>query len=587
MSQTQTLKNFLSVQKRGTTGIKDANTKKRDIAIVDTSISASPPNKKTRLSARLASKTTNKTTPVGENVESKKESTTEVPGGTQNIIDRILTRSRRKLVQPKLKSFLNTPELSAPKPEQAKALEDAQRLIKNNFSFDQIPNTQVDNDSEKKIESSSISLKVDTPKEALEQPTTESNSDTQGLPENNKKVPGYLKYRHLLQSSQSNENQPKSKETSKETTFASVNTTTKTAVPGYKKYGHLLAGKSELPLPDKFKTLEKIFHALHHTIVFFKSQNLNCVYHRMKKPVENMCNRTFSLDHLAQIKTVYPEAFTYEAIRYTHQGQRIDSILLEVSDSAEISYTDQSNIYENLKLAGSKLELRLKEFRRRLLSLVKAEHEKFLVSSSINVDFSNRTLLKWHPQFDLDSVSDIPKCELPKNDRPVISVVKSLKLDNSKSTEDKGVEAEVPSNGPEPTPHSNALAKASSLLDRIRAKEKRRNEDIMFGLSPEVLARKTILSRLPSIADSINFIFSSSKKTVLRQGEVVRKIIESYKIPLSEAEVVNHVKVASELAPDWIKLMPIGNSVMIKLDRTCLVKDVKDIFKAELQKISI
>ncbi|KAK9762087.1 replication licensing factor Cdt1, partial [Basidiobolus ranarum] len=257
-----------------------------------------------------------------------------------------------------------------------------------------------------------------------------------------------------------------------------------------------------------------------------------------------------------------------------------------VDDAEEKLYDNQTNIYETVKLAGSNLELRLKEFRRRLINIVKAEHEKFLASLSIGVDVNNRALLKWHPQFDLNTVPDIPKSDLPTLDRPVISIAKSLRLEKSKSSTEDEEKNTVPSDASGTTPHSSALAKASSLLDRIRAKEKKRNEDIMFGLSPEILSRKTMLSRIPAIADSINFIFTSSKKTVLRQGEVVRKIIESYKTPLSEAEVMDHLKLVSELAPKWLKLMPIGNSVMVKLDRLSSVKDVKEIFKTELQKVT-
>ncbi|KAK9687859.1 hypothetical protein K7432_014618 [Basidiobolus ranarum] len=375
MSQAQTLKNFLSVQKKGSINTKDSVTKKRALTILDAALLEAPPVKKTRTSLRLSSKLETKELPSTEFAEPEAKDTSSVLSGpTQNIIDRILTRSRRKLVQPKLAGFINSPEPSSDKVKEIQNVtKDVAKLIESNFSFDNVLDTEAINRSE-----NDVKLPADNcleSKAEISAANKSTDSDTVEALEPIKKVPGYIKYRHLLQSTPSNDSHSKAQEAPKETTLVSANTTPKTTVPGFKKHGHLLAGKIELPLPEKFETLEKIFHALHHTIVFFKSQNLNCVYHRMKKPVENMCNRTFTLDHLAQIKTVYPEAFRYEALKYMHQGQRIESVLLEVDDAEEKLYDNQTNIYETLKLAGSKLELRLKEFRRRLINIVKAEHE--------------------------------------------------------------------------------------------------------------------------------------------------------------------------------------------------------------------
>lgn len=48
----------------------------------------------------------------------------------------------------------------------------------------------------------------------------------------------------------------------------------------------------------------------------------------------------------------------------------------------------------------------------------------------------------------------------------------------------------------------------------------------------------TILSKLPSIADSLSFLFVTAKKNVLFMGEVVEKLAASSKAPISKGNLL-------------------------------------------------
>lgn len=66
--------------------------------------------------------------------------------------------------------------------------------------------------------------------------------------------------------------------------------------PAFKKYSHLVDEiKSPslplLPLPDHYQQLEKMFHALETCILFVKARDQKVVFHKIKKSVENICNR--------------------------------------------------------------------------------------------------------------------------------------------------------------------------------------------------------------------------------------------------------------------------------------------------------
>lgn len=62
-------------------------------------------------------------------------------------------------------------------------------------------------------------------------------------------------------------------------------------VPAFQRYSHLLAPEQKLPLPAKYEVLEKMFHALEYTIMFTKGRDQTCIYHKIRKAVENMCHR--------------------------------------------------------------------------------------------------------------------------------------------------------------------------------------------------------------------------------------------------------------------------------------------------------
>lgn len=91
--------------------------------------------------------------------------------------------------------------------------------------------------------------------------------------------------------------------------------------------------------------------------------------------------------HLAQIKTVAPDAYTFEAVQIPYQNSRVDSISIEfgilgieVDVPAVLSSPDRSRPSEQSAnsvplLSSKQLEKRHEAIKSRLLDLVKMEHE--------------------------------------------------------------------------------------------------------------------------------------------------------------------------------------------------------------------
>ena len=143
-----------------------------------------------------------------------------------------------------------------------------------------------------------------------------------------------------------------------------------------------------LPLPASYELLDKQFSALETTASFIRGRDQPCVFHKIKKPVENISGRAFEWIHLERIKEVFPEAYGYTGCRIMldEVGFRVDSVCLDMTDHASVGKSapllcDEKETKEkksdNTKLFipwGEHLAKRREEFRRRLVDRVKGYH---------------------------------------------------------------------------------------------------------------------------------------------------------------------------------------------------------------------
>jgi hypothetical protein len=80
-------------------------------------------------------------------------------------------------------------------------------------------------------------------------------------------------------------------------------------IPAHIKYKHLTRSKTELMLPSDYESLFIIFNALETVVNYLRSKDTACIFHKVQKTVESHANRTFTLNHLAQIVYIYPDAY--------------------------------------------------------------------------------------------------------------------------------------------------------------------------------------------------------------------------------------------------------------------------------------
>ncbi|KAI9138589.1 hypothetical protein BKA69DRAFT_765144 [Paraphysoderma sedebokerense] len=420
----------------------------------------------------------------------------------------------------------------------------------------------------------------------------------------------------------------------------------------------LLEPSLKVKLPESYKHLEQLFHGLEYVLMFMKGRDHSCNFHKIKKAVENSANRTFELKHLAQIKTVFPEAYIFDAVKAICGGEKVETVLIDFhfdwnkSKCSEItplstpstptkaqkpspvttprsggrqlltptkkrtaSQKDEAELEVDLRafrhasFAGRDLELRRKEFRRRLIELVKAEHEIFLQQNSLELKSAASTNL-WHPDFDLNSVPDIPKSPLPKIIKPVVDVKKILNLQSSHipesvkaklitttSVSDSAQKEEnnVKQKSDDTKQQSHTVSskeagykkpsKFSDLLERIKAKEQKRTLELNNGLSSEQFNRRLMLSRLPFIIDTMSFAYNSLNKNVMSMNDISKKVVTSYRTPLSQADAILEIELLSNIAPQFCAITKVGQTRMVRIQKNMLVSMVKDIVTAEMEKI--
>ncbi|EPZ33390.1 hypothetical protein O9G_003251 [Rozella allomycis CSF55] len=292
-------------------------------------------------------------------------------------------------------------------------------------------------------------------------------------------------------------------------------------IPAYKKYAHLkVPNLTKVSLPERLESLYRIFMALDSTVSFVSNRGETCIFHKMKKPIENVCRKNVNEGHLKQIKTVYPEGYIFEPVKVMFEGKRTSSHAIQFNKNIE-SVTDEE----------AKRAIQSGEF----LYKRKALFEKRLKTIWINKSEIPETQL-----YDVDVNS---------SNKSQQSIPISAKSDLDKNVEEK----------------ENALPaenKKLSLLERVRLKEKARLEkESNFKMMKE----KPDLFLLSSLMDALYILFLSKRKTSLFIHEVLQSLSQNPLLGLSYDESKKEIEKLEKLLPDWISSSASGNGVVVKL----------------------
>ncbi|KAF9166371.1 replication licensing factor Cdt1 [Actinomortierella ambigua] len=188
-----------------------------------------------------------------------------------------------------------------------------------------------------------------------------------------------------------------------------------------------------LLLPKSLETLFKLFRGLDHIVRFHQHQGQLCFYHKVQRQVERVASQNFEIRHLAQIKTLYPEAFEFSVAPCLHEGKRIRSYLIELKTEEAAKEEEATSVAvkgggrgggdtddkegENASTTTNTRFIPLENqrrdvFRERLVQYVRKHHQAFLLSTV--PPRTDPFPLSWHIKFDLESVPEVNRAQLPE-----------------------------------------------------------------------------------------------------------------------------------------------------------------------------
>lgn len=305
-----------------------------------------------------------------------------------------------------------------------------------------------------------------------------------------------------------------------------------------------------LPLHERFGIYERIVFNIDSLCMLSAGRSLPCVFHKIQKTLEGVVGRNVPIDYLERIKTVWPEGYEYSPLKVISQGKRVDSVSIAVPGLAD---TDSS---------AALLNDRRETIKAHVQKFVIKAHNQF-VSEKFNRPVPADAVLKqWHPEFNQETIEDIPRTGLLTGDvivePKVIGVPKHIA--SILSTPTKSAAPSVPETPTVDTKSDVDVAKSTesgaklSLLERIRAKEQKLLANRMFGSDLEQAHELALLSQLEKFCQSVMFSFTADKKTTMFLTDLTNRLIISSSVPISAAEVLERLKLLQKIMPNWIRV---------------------------------
>uniref|UniRef100_A0A3Q0S7L5 Chromatin licensing and DNA replication factor 1 n=1 Tax=Amphilophus citrinellus TaxID=61819 RepID=A0A3Q0S7L5_AMPCI len=377
--------------------------------------------------------------------------------------------------------------------------------------------------------------------------------------------------------------------------------------PAYQRY-HTLgqAAPPGLSLPYHYKVLAEMFRSMDTVIAMLYNRCETATFAKIKRGVQDMMHKRFEESHIGQIKTVFPEAYTF---RQEKNIPTFNSSIKKGSYQLTVEPIITSELNEARPvLSASRLLERRRIFHQNLVSMVKQHHKVFLSSLDPPVLVPEDKLTRWHPRFNVDTVAPVHTSSLPQVPQTEKLATAQEVLDKARSlltpkmekalvglalkTEDKAADKEPTSVKNPAVPQASAVPAAQvphalkgvsqSLLDRIRAKEAQKLQAAMTRNSNQE-ERLLMMSRLGELARILRNVFVAEKKPSLVMEVACNRMVASYRSALSTGEMEKHIRLLAEVTGDWLTIHPVRKDLYLKLNKSVELSTVVDKLNSRLR----
>ncbi|KAJ8898198.1 hypothetical protein PR048_003558 [Dryococelus australis] len=348
---------------------------------------------------------------------------------------------------------------------------------------------------------------------------------------------------------------------------------------------------SSLSLPFSYRGLAEVFRCVDVVVSMLYNRSEAVTFKKIKAAVQEMLHRTFTEKHLGQIKAVFPDAYIFhqEKVRNFGSTSKADSYELTITPALRTRSEEEIlKQTDKVTMTPTCILERKRSFYNNLVERVFEQHEKFLSSLDPPLVILRGELVRWHPQFEIDTVEEITPHELPQppnvkkftSARDVLHQAKDLFSCNPRmqsalqemggSVSQNGSQSSV-SSEKEASPskqeslHSGLKGIPKSLLEKVRARQAAKARLVMT--CPTHDQESIEHSRLPELARILRNMFVTEKKAALPLELAILKLQNSYREKLSARELEHHIRLMVDLLPGWIAIHSIRNSDYLKLSR--------------------
>ncbi|XP_058833126.1 DNA replication factor Cdt1 isoform X2 [Topomyia yanbarensis] len=379
-----------------------------------------------------------------------------------------------------------------------------------------------------------------------------------------------------------------------------------TKLPAYQRFQHLTeTGRPTLQLPYKYRCLGELFKCIDTVCAMYHNRKEQITFKKLKPAVQRMARKNLYESHLAQIKTLFPEAFAISLELTKNYGSAtkhetyqlvIKPNVKEKAVPAKLSDEDSNVIRsaQNQSMNPQVMIERLHKFNRLLLQKAMDAHQKFLLDLDPPMRIPREKLTCWHPDFNLESCPDIEQAELPQppnverfsSAKDVLSASRNLfncstameraleRLEEKKrqttgaapitSTTNIASPLQVEKGKIEHPYHAGLKNVPKSLLEKIRAKQAAKALDQMTR-RPSIEQEAIKYGRLPELARHLRNVFVTERKSVLPLEIVLVKIENSYRGRLTLKELEEHLKMIAQIASFWLTLTEVRKTMYAKI----------------------
>ncbi|CAH0004819.1 unnamed protein product [Clonostachys byssicola] len=190
------------------------------------------------------------------------------------------------------------------------------------------------------------------------------------------------------------------------------------------------------------------------------------------------------------------------------------------------------------------------------------------------------------------SLADLPKAAIKNKDlgldaNPMLAkgqrTLSSLKSDLAAREQEKQAKQEALSNNSMLNPDGSKM----SLLDRIRLKQLVKDNGPVPPSGPE-LQRRAALNRVMDVSATLSMLSLSNPVSLPRQAfsmaAVMDRLKDSLRMPISKEEATTCIRLlATEVAPEWIRIVALGGRENVVLQRN--MQPVDRVLNERVQKL--